>query len=141
MAHMFPRETHPALTVLPGAVNHQHKRSLPSRDISETDFDDAYAAFIIYCNPSVPADTDSAELRKIFWAPPKSDGKTFSTFALFDLIKRLEAKEIKTWAQLVEEMGVEKPLLEKGQSTQKVQQYAVRLKVSQSNCLHLSLTR
>jgi hypothetical protein len=84
----------------------------------------------MYCNPTVPLDTDTSELRKIFRAPPKSDGKTFNTFTLFELIRKLEQKEIKTWAQLAIDLGVEPPLLEKGQSAQKVQQYAVRLKVS-----------
>jgi len=84
----------------------------------------------MYCNPSVPLDTDTAELRKVFRSPPKSDGKTFSTFTLFELIRKLEEKEIKTWAQLAVDLGVEKPDFDKGQSSQKVQQYSVRLKVS-----------
>ncbi|RAL66312.1 hypothetical protein DID88_005982 [Monilinia fructigena] len=84
--------------------------------------------FIMYCNPAVASGTDSAELRKIFRAPPKSDNKSFSTFTLFELIRKLENKEIKTWAQLAIDLGVEPPALEKGQSAQKVQQYAVRLK-------------
>jgi hypothetical protein len=54
----------------------------------------------------------------------------FSTFTLFELIQKLELKEIKTWAQLAIVLGVEPPALDKGQSAQKVQQYAVRLKVS-----------
>lgn len=105
-------------------------RILPDRAVTEESFDDAYVDFIFYCNPSIPLDTDTAELRKIFRAPPKSDGKQFSTFTLFELITRLELKEIKTWAQLAIILGVERPALEKGQSAQKVQQYAVRLKVS-----------
>jgi hypothetical protein len=84
----------------------------------------------MYCNPSIPLETDSTELRKIFRSPPKSDNKSFNTFTLFELIRKFEAKEIKTWAQLVEDLGVEKPSIEKKQSAQKVQQYAVRLKVS-----------
>ncbi|KAH8593669.1 ARS binding protein 2-domain-containing protein [Bisporella sp. PMI_857] len=82
----------------------------------------------MYCNPTVALDTDTAELRKIFRLPPKSDGKTFNTFTLFELIRKLEYKEIKTWAQLAIDLGVEPPALDKGQSAQKVQQYAVRLK-------------
>jgi len=107
----------------------QEHRSLPPREVTDRNFDDAYVAFIMYCNPSVAADTDTSELRKIFRAPPKSDGKTFSTFTLFELIRKLELKEIKTWAQLAIDLGVEPPALDKGQSAQKVQQYAVRLKV------------
>jgi hypothetical protein len=105
-------------------------RSLPPRTATDETLDDTYVAFIMYCNPSIPLDTDTAELRKIFRAPPKSDGKSFSTFTLFELIRKLELKEIKTWAQLAIDLGVEPPALDKGQSAQKVQQYAVRLKVS-----------
>lgn len=105
-------------------------RELPSRDQTDASFDDAYVSFVMYCNPSVSADTDTTELRKTFRSPPKSDGKTFSPFTLFELIKKLELKELKTWAQLAIELGVEQPVLEKGQSAQKIQQYAVRLKVS-----------
>lgn len=105
-------------------------RGLPSRDVSDGTFDDAYVEFIMYCNPTIPLDTDTAELKRIFRAPPKSDGKNFNTFTLFELIRKLELKEIKTWAQLALDLGVEPPALDKGQSAQKVQQYAVRLKVS-----------
>lgn len=108
------------------------RRSLPSKDVTDNNFDDAYINFIMYCNPAVPPDTDTTELRKTFRGPPKSDGKTFSTFTLFELIRKLDQKEIKTWAQLAIDLGVEPPSLEKGQSAQKVQQYAVRLKVSRS---------
>ncbi|KAF2754953.1 hypothetical protein EJ05DRAFT_513284 [Pseudovirgaria hyperparasitica] len=102
-------------------------RSLPSRNISDDTIDDAYAAFILYCNPSFPTTTDVTELKRLFRLPPKSDSKTFSTYTLFELIRKFP-KEIKTWAQLALDLGVEPPDLEKGQSTQKVQQYSVRLK-------------
>jgi hypothetical protein len=104
-------------------------RLLPSYDVSDDTFDDAYVAFIFYCNPTISLDTDTLELRRAFRSPPKSDGKNFSTFTLFELIRKLELKEIKTWAQLAIDLGVEPPAVEKGQSAQKVQQYAVRLKV------------
>ena len=104
-------------------------RLLPSYDVSDDTFDDAYVAFIFYCNPTIPLDTDTSELRRAFRSPPKSDGKNFSTFTLFELIRKLEMKEIKTWAQLAIDLGVEPPAVDKGQSAQKVQQYAVRLKV------------
>lgn len=103
-------------------------RSLPSRDVSEDSIDETYAAFILYCNPIFPLSTDTTELKKIFRQPPKSDGKSFSIWHLFELVKRYEEKEIKTWVELALELGVEKPALDKGQSTQKVQQYSVRLK-------------
>ncbi|TVY23863.1 ARS-binding protein [Lachnellula hyalina] len=105
----------------------QH-RSLPTHEVSDENLDDTYVNFIMFCNPMVPLDTDTIELRKTFRAPPRSDGKAFSTFKLFELIRKLEQKEIKTWAQLAIDLGVEPPALDKGQSAQKVQQYAVRLK-------------
>jgi ARS binding protein 2 len=71
--------------------------------------------------------------------PPRSDGKTFSTRVLFDLLKKFESKEIKTWTELALELGVEKPAVDKGQSSQKVQQYSVRLKVSLSFTIGLYL--
>ncbi|KAI9843384.1 MAG: hypothetical protein M1838_002639 [Thelocarpon superellum] len=103
-------------------------RSLPSREVTDESLDDAYVAFILYCNPVVTLSTDTAELRRGFRSPPKSDGKTFSTYTLLELIRQFENKEIKTWNQLAIQLGVEPPVLEKNQSAQKVQQYAVRLK-------------
>ncbi|KAF2640512.1 hypothetical protein P280DRAFT_469270 [Massarina eburnea CBS 473.64] len=103
-------------------------RHAPSRDISDETIDEAYAAFILYCNPSFAASTDTTELTRLFRTPPKSDGKAFSTWALFELIRKFDAKEIKTWTQLALDLGVEPPDTDKGQSTQKVQQYSVRLK-------------
>lgn len=105
-------------------------RSLPSRDVTKDTIDDAYAQFILYCNPNFPLSTDTSELLKAFRLPPKSDGKSFSTWLLYELISKFEQKEIKTWTQLALDLGVEPPSVEKGQSTQKVQQYSVRLKVS-----------
>jgi hypothetical protein len=110
-------------------------RSAPSRDVSDDTIDDAYAAFILYCNPSFPTSIDTSELTKLFRSPPKSDGKAFSTWTLFELLRKLDSKEIKTWAQLALELGVEPPDIEKGQSTQKVQQYSVRLKVRKSSVI------
>ena len=108
------------------------ERSLPSTGVNDTSIEGAYAQFILFCNPSIPMDVDTTELRKVFQTPPKSDGKSFSPYRLFDLIRRLEVQEIKTWNQLVIELGVEKPDAAKNQSSQKVQQYAVRLKVNTS---------
>lgn len=103
-------------------------RKLPSIEQTTDTIDDAFASFILYCNPSFPLSTDTAELVRCFRAPPRSDGKSFSTWDLFELIRKLELKEIKTWTQLALDLGVGPPDLEKGQSTQKVQQYTVRLK-------------
>lgn len=129
LEHMESSRTAPALSPRADRTR-QERRSLPTRAVTNGNLDDAYVNFILYCNPMVALDTDTTELRKSFRAPPKSDGKSFSTFTLFRLIEKLEQKEIKTWAQLALDLGVEAPSSEKGQSTQKVQQYAVRLKVS-----------
>ena len=116
----------PAQTLLPSAM--PGDRALPPRDVTDDTIDDAYVAFILYCNPVVAPSTDSTELRRSFRAPPRSDGKTFSTFTLLELLRKFESKEIKTWTQLAIQLGVEPPVMEKNQSAQKVQQYAVRLK-------------
>ena len=119
--------------IIPNGFHHNHnpssERELPLRQVDDTSIDSAYVQFIMYCNPSIPAKCDTSELKKGFRTPPKSDGKTFSPYSLFGLISRLEAKDIKTWTQLVIELGVEPPDAAKNQSSQKVQQYAVRLKV------------
>lgn len=118
----------------PGMLAQRH---LPSQDVRDETLDDAYVSFILYCNPSIPLNTDTTELRKAFRNPPKSDGKNFNPFILFELIRKLELREIKTWAQLAIDLGVEPPAVDKGQSAQKVQQYAVRLKVSIPNSIAL----
>ncbi|MCJ1433893.1 hypothetical protein MMC27_003258 [Xylographa pallens] len=106
----------------------ERTRSLPSTEIDNESVDEAYVQFIFYCNPSIPLTTDTTELKRGFRSMPKTDGNCFDTFALFLLIKKLEAKEIETWSQLVIELGVELPDTTKNQSSQKVQQFAVRLK-------------
>lgn len=103
-------------------------RSLPSRDVAASIIADAYISFILYCNPQFPLSVDTATLRTSFASPPKSDGKDFETFNLWELLKQLDAKEIKTWGELAIKLGVEPPDVSKGQSVQKVQQYSVRLK-------------
>ncbi|KAK4239200.1 ARS binding protein 2-domain-containing protein [Achaetomium macrosporum] len=118
----------PSIRPGPTAQRSSSPRVLPERNVDGASIEDAYVAFILYCNPGVPFETDTAALREAFRTPPKSGGKTFSTFALFELIKKLETKELKTWAELALKLGVEPPDQEKGQSSQKIQQYAVRLK-------------
>jgi hypothetical protein len=103
---------------------------LPHRPVTSATIEDAYVSFVFYCNPAVPPDVDTTSLREAFRTPPKSEGKSFSTFTLFELIAKLHQKEIKTWADLAVRLGVEPPDHAKGQSSQKIQQYAVRLKVS-----------
>ncbi|KAK1594997.1 ARS binding protein 2 [Colletotrichum navitas] len=102
--------------------------ALPDRDVTAETIEDAYVNFILHCNPAVPPETDAIALREAFRVPPKSGGKSFSTFTLFQLIRQLETKEVKTWAELALKLGVEPPDQDKGQSSQKIQQYAVRLK-------------
>ncbi|KAH9882741.1 hypothetical protein J1614_000106 [Plenodomus biglobosus] len=104
------------------------ERAPPPRDVSDETIDRAYAAFILYCNPNFPASTDTTELIKLFRTPPKSDGNAFSTWALYELIRKFDSKQIKTWTQLALDLGVKPPNTDEGQSTQKVQQYSVRLK-------------
>lgn len=130
-AELDPRPA-PAKAPDADAEGDAERRELPSRDVTDETIDDAYVSFIMYCNPNVPASTDTSELRKTFRAPPRSDGKSFSIFVLWELIRKLDQKELKTWIQLAIELGVEPPSMEKKQSTQKVQQYAVRLKVGLS---------
>ena len=108
------------------------QRTLPSRVVTEQNLDDAYIQFILYCNPSIPVSVDTTELKKGFRAPPRTDGKVFDTFALLRLIRRLDSQDLETWSALVLELGVEPPDPAKEQSTQKIQQFAVRLKVTQS---------
>lgn len=100
--------------------------------VTKDTIEDAYISFILHCNPAVPLDVDTTSLREAFRLPPKSEGKSFSTFRLFELIAKLNIKEIKTWAELALRLGVEPPDHDKGQSSQKIQQYAVRLKVPSS---------
>lgn len=102
----------------------------PSRNATADNIEDLYVHFILYCNPAVPIGTDTAVLREAFGTPPRSGGKSFSTWTLFELITQFQSKEIKTWGELALRLGVEPPDQDKGQSSQKIQQYAVRLKVT-----------
>lgn len=105
------------------------QRVLPPKEVTDDTIADAYTQFILYCNPHFPLDIETAELQRIFRSPPRSDGKDFSIYTLWELIQKFDSKEIKTWAQLALDLGVEPPSIEKGGSVQKVQQYSVRLKV------------
>ncbi len=117
-----PTTIEPRFTLSPSG-----RPALPDKNITEDTIDEAYLSFILYCNPGVPLETDTTALREAFRTPPKSGGKSFSIFTLFELIKKLETKELKTWAELALKLGVEPP--GEGESSQKIQQYAVRLKV------------
>ncbi|KAK8200851.1 hypothetical protein M8818_006168 [Zalaria obscura] len=130
--HNSPRFSSPLAIQHSQTVHAPSNRALPTRDVTDENIDDAYADFILYCNPYFPEDVDTAELKRVFRNPPKSDGKEFSIYRLWELIQKFDAKEIKTWAQLALDLGVEPPDPgkggEKGGSVQKVQQYSVRLK-------------
>ncbi|KAK4670896.1 hypothetical protein QC764_604680 [Podospora pseudoanserina] len=99
---------------------------LPDRQVNAANIEDAYVDFILHCNPCVPPGTDTTALREAFRALPKSGGKSFSASLLFDLIKQFDTKQLKTWAELAIKLGVDPP--GEGESGQKIQQYAARLK-------------
>ena len=104
-------------------------RTLPTRQVTSSSIEDAYVQFIVYCNPALPNNADITSLREGFRTPPKSAGKAFDPFVIFELVRHFYTKEIKTWAELTMRLGVEPPDLSKDESSQKVAQYGVRLKV------------
>ncbi|KAF2716796.1 hypothetical protein K431DRAFT_278181 [Polychaeton citri CBS 116435] len=131
---LSPSSNHPTAVTnlgqdsLRNAKEAPQQRSLPSRNVSAEDIADSFVGFILYCNPQFGLDVDTSDLRSSFLSPPKSDDNSFHTFDLFRLIEKLDSKEIKTWGQLALDLGVQPPDVSKGQSSQKVQQYTVRLK-------------
>lgn len=102
---------------------------LPDRNVTAHTIEDAYVQFIFHCNPALPPDADTKTLREAFVNPPRSGGKSFSPFVIFELVRRFYRKEIKTWTELTTTLGVEPPDLAKDESVQKIAQYGVRLKV------------
>ncbi|TQW00559.1 hypothetical protein V2A60_001634 [Cordyceps javanica] len=106
-----------------------HGRSaLPVRAVTTETIEDAYIAFIFYCNPALPADCDTEALRDAFRNPPRSGGKVFDPFTIYELVRRFYSKEIRTWTELTTRLGVEPPDPSKEESAQKIAQYGVRLK-------------
>ncbi|CAH1763493.1 11545_t:CDS:2, partial [Entrophospora sp. SA101] len=91
----------------------------------ESNFANKYIDFITYCNPNAPADMDYTPLIRSFNSVPKSDGKNFDTWTLYQLVSKHHSGEIKTWTKLAQQLGVERTA---DSSPQKIQQYAVRLK-------------
>lgn len=127
MTEIHPTPPSSASNASPKSLaNSVSRHSLPDKNVTSESIENAYVAFILYCNPAVPVETDTTALREGFRVPPRSDGKAFSTFTLFELIRMLNTKELKTWADLAMKLGVTPP--DTGQSSQKIQQYAVRLK-------------
>ncbi|KAM0203569.1 hypothetical protein ACHAPQ_000491 [Fusarium lateritium] len=112
----------------PPAPSFTARRGLPDRSVSEESVEDAYVDFILFCNPAVPLDADTASLREAFRNPPRSGGKSFCTFAIYDLVRKFYNSEIRTWTELTTKLGVEPPDPNKEESAQKVAQYGVRLK-------------
>lgn len=107
----------------------QTRISLPPRHVDAHTIENTYVQFVLACNPAVALDANTSVLREAFQAPPKSGGKSFSTWKLFQLIAQFQSRQIKTWGDLALKLGVEPPDQEMGESSQKIQQYAVRLKV------------
>lgn len=103
---------------------------LPDQDTNDENIEDAYVQFILYCNPSLSRTLPTIGLRRAFHAVPRADGKSFEVFELFKLMQKLQHGEIGSWNSLVVELGVDRPDPSKNQSSQKLGQYAVRLKVS-----------
>ncbi|CAI2171103.1 2631_t:CDS:2 [Funneliformis geosporum] len=101
-------------------------RQLPSKEgINQENIADRFVEFIMYCNPSAPGTLDTAALIRSFNAVPKSDGKVFQTWSLYQLVGKHYAGEIRTWTKLAQKLGVVRT---PEASPQKIQQYAVRLK-------------
>ncbi|CAM1504170.1 Fc.00g017610.m01.CDS01 [Cosmosporella sp. VM-42] len=102
--------------------------TLPERAVTSDTIEEAYVRFIFYCNPAIPPASETASLREAFRTPPRSGGKSFNTFTVFELVKKFYEKEIRTWTELTTRLGVEPPDPSKDESVQKIAQYGVRLK-------------
>ena len=113
--------------------------TLPDRDVTADTIEDAYVRFIFYCNPAIPLGSETGSLRESFRSPPRSGGKSFSTFVVFELVKKFYEKEIRTWTELTTRLGVEPPDPSKDESVQKIAQYGVRLKVCSPSTLRARL--
>ncbi|KAM0440759.1 hypothetical protein ACHAPT_000060 [Fusarium lateritium] len=101
---------------------------LPDRRVTADTIEDAYIRFMLYCNPGLPPSTPTITLREAFRSPPRSGGKSFSTFAVYELVRKFYDNEIRTWTELTTRLGVEPPDPSKEESAQKIAQYGVRLK-------------
>jgi hypothetical protein len=115
---------------MPSSHGFVGRPTLPDRDVNPATIEEAYVRFIFYCNPALQLDCDTESLRDAFRTPPRSGGKSFDTFTIYELVRKFYNKEIKTWTELTTTLGVEPPDPSKDESAQKVAQYGVRLKVS-----------
>ncbi|KFA77137.1 hypothetical protein S40288_05263 [Stachybotrys chartarum IBT 40288] len=102
--------------------------NMPDREVTEDTIEEAYVRFIFYCNPALPLKADTKSLREAFRNPPKSGGRVFSPFKIYELSRLFYEKEIKTWTELTIRLGVEPPDPTRDESAQKIAQYGVRLK-------------
>ncbi|KAF4462548.1 hypothetical protein FALBO_10656, partial [Fusarium albosuccineum] len=102
--------------------------SLPDRHVTAESIEDAYVRFIFYCNPALSLSIETTSLREAFRNPPRSGGKSFNTFAIYELVRKFYDNEIRTWTELTTRLGVEPPDPSKEESAQKIAQYGVRLK-------------
>ncbi|KAF4974785.1 hypothetical protein FZEAL_8362 [Fusarium zealandicum] len=102
--------------------------SLPDRNVTADTIEDAYVRFIFFCNPGLSPSIETVSLREAFRNPPRSGGKVFSTFAIYELVRKFYDNEIRTWTELTTRLGVEPPDPSKKDSAQKNSQYGVRLK-------------
>ncbi|WBW71541.1 may bind replication origins Abp2 [Schizosaccharomyces osmophilus] len=98
---------------------------LPSKlDINADNITEKFCQFCLCCNPWY-AGADTRQLATAFNSIPKSEGQKFDIWVLFLLIRQYHQKVISSWSKLVGFLGVER---KDEQSTQKIQQYVVRLK-------------
>ncbi|KAJ6439644.1 ARS binding protein Abp2 [Purpureocillium lavendulum] len=125
-------ETASAIAAATDAIRFQSgfttRPGLPDRNVTADTIEDAYVRFIFYCNPAVRLSVNTDTLREAFRNPPKSGGKAFHPFTVYELVRRFYAKEIRTWTDLTIMLGVEPPDPNKDESSQKISQYGVRLK-------------
>ncbi|KAF4123880.1 ARS binding protein 2 [Geosmithia morbida] len=113
----------PAVSVTDGSTSTQPVNGLPDRNVTPDTLEDAFVSFIFYCNPAIPWGSDATALREAFRTPPKNGGKSFDTAVIYDLVKRLYAKDIKTWTELTMMLGVAPPDPSKDESRQRITQY------------------
>ncbi|EPY53498.1 ARS binding protein Abp2 [Schizosaccharomyces cryophilus OY26] len=98
---------------------------LPSKlDVNADNITEKFCQFCLCCNPWY-AGADTRLLANAFNSIPKSEGQKFDIWVLFLLIRQYHQKVISSWSKLVGFLGVER---KDEQSTQKIQQYVVRLK-------------
>ncbi|KAI5462239.1 ARS binding protein 2-domain-containing protein [Mariannaea sp. PMI_226] len=135
MQSLDPQQPHsqPQSQSPPQPTSHQEpdaltRSTLPDRNVTADSIEDAYVHFIFYCNPALPLSSETASLREAFRNPPRSGGKCFSTFVVYELVRQFYDKEIRTWTELTTKLGVEPPDPTKDESAQKIAQYGVRLK-------------